>query len=106
MSIINTFGKIKYTPEITLCDTQDDGTVKHIIKELNYKSYYEFMVYNPHDHMLYTIKGKLKSFGSDPLHYQEEVSYLIIDTSKVNKSELARIIVSDIKSIKEIKDLE
>lgn len=107
MSIINSIGHIKYIPVITLCDLQDDGTVKHIDMDLKYNTMYEIMTINPKDRLLYTVHGKIKCFGNmatQPVP-EEIIDYIILDTSKDKKSECVRIMISNIRSIKEIEDV-
>lgn len=108
MSIMYSSGKVVYTPVISIYDLLDDGTFKTIKKELSYDKLYEFMVFSPRDHSLYTYKGKLHSFGNNSCCTCESpdvIDYLIIDTSKDKNSSFIRIIVNDIRSIKEIETL-
>lgn len=107
MSIINSIGHIKYTPVITLCDLQDDGTVKHISIDLKYNTMYEIMVFNPKDRLLYTVHGTIQCFGNTAIQPMPEeiIDYIILDTSKEKRSECVRIMISNIRSIKEIEEV-
>ena len=107
-TIIGSFGRVKPVLIIALCDLQVDGTVLNIEYEFDYTSTYSITTINPVDGMLYTITGKLNSFGSDPMrcpHDKNKIDWIIIDKSTTNNSNMVRIFVKNIKSIKKVEEL-
>lgn len=107
MSIIGSFGYVEPILNVTLCDLQPDGTTLNIDYKFDYTSTYEIMSFNPVDGMLYTNKGKLNSFGSDPMRppCKKGVDWLVLDCSTSTKSKMIRLFIKDIKSIKKIEEL-
>lgn len=109
-TIIGSFGYVEPVLNVTLCDLQSDGTTLNIDYKFDYKSTYEIMSFNPVDGMLYTNKGKLNSFGSDPMrckcdHEHHGIDWLVLDCSTANKSKMIRLFIKDFRSIKKIEDL-
>lgn len=105
-TIISTVGFMKPVLIIVLNDLQDNGEVKHLEYEMNNTSDYQFQVYNPCDGMLYTVNGKLRTFGSIDPNNPYNIDWICIDTSTENHSKLTRINVQNIKSIVKMDNFE
>lgn len=108
MSVINASGRIVPVVNIILDEVLEDGTVKHITHEIKQGLTYKFIVYSSNDGMLYTVIGKLKDFGKNRNYISPEnktIDWITIDRSEKNHSKIVRILISNIRSIELIKEL-
>lgn len=106
--VISSKGKTVVTLNIDVSIYEDNGNIKVTTYTMKPGTRYEMIVLSRKDCMLYTVTGTYSHFGSNSPCCGPHADWIMLDCSNEDgnhRAKLCKIMIKDIKAIKEIVDV-